>query len=100
MRAARISDSGTGLLVELVVERMRQVNAPEMPPIILGERLEYDSTADPVGHACLDHSGRPEVAYATPYRAAQLDIGVAVPAICMTARPKPFRGQQRVDLRQ
>jgi aryl-alcohol dehydrogenase-like predicted oxidoreductase len=97
---ARVGDRRAGLPVQLVVEGVGQVDAPQMSPVVLRERLEHDTAADPVGHAGLDHGPGPDVPAGTPDRAAQLHVGVAVPTVGMTARLQRLRGQQLGDVRE
>ena len=98
--AARVSDGRPLLPVHLDVDRIGDVDAPQVTAVIQGECLEHNPAADPVGHAGLQHGFWLRVADGAPDRGAHVGVHVAVPAVRVAARPEPFLGQELADVCQ
>jgi hypothetical protein len=85
--------------VQAPVERMRQINAPQVAVLVLTQRLQDDPARNTARDAGLDRDLRPGMRYHAPCSAAQRTVGVAVIAIGVAAVTKPFTSEQGVDVR-
>jgi hypothetical protein len=82
-----------------MIEGERQINAPQMPAIVLPERLENNAACHAVRNAGFDYDLGPGMDDRAPHRAAERSVAVGVPAVgIVTAEPPPSGCQQGANI--
>ena len=97
-RAARVGDGDAGLPVQLGLRGCGRSMLQRCPMFRQSPSSAIRLLIPWATPVSITTSGRR--AHGARYCAAQLNIGIAVPAVGMTASTEPLRGQQRADLRQ
>src|SRR5271165_72272 len=85
--------------MQSMIERKRQVDAPQVAEVVLPQRLEHDPARDAVRDAGLDHDLRPGMQHYAPCGTAQRTVAVGVPGIGVAAEAPSPGLQRRTDVR-
>jgi hypothetical protein len=96
-RAARVGDGRAGLHVQMVIEGIGQIDAPQVAVVVLIHRLEHDPARHAVRDPGLDDGIGPGMQDRAPRGAAQRAVGVAEHAVRVAAEAEPLCGQQGSD---
>jgi len=97
--AARIGNRSACLSMQPMIEGERQIDAPQVPAIVLPERFEDNAARHAVRNAGLDHDLGLGMDDRAPHRAAKRAVGVGVPAVrIVTTEPPPSRSQQGANI--
>ena len=107
--AARTADIGPSIsascrdcrcrfLVKLRAERMRKVDAPEVPSAVDGHGLEDHPAGHTPRNASFEHLLRAEMTDGTPRGSAQSGVCIAVPPVGPTTKRQPLGRQDGSDV--
>jgi hypothetical protein len=81
-----------------MIEGERQVDTPQVPEVILPERLEDDPARNAMRDTGLDHDLGPGMYDRAPDSPAQRAVGVGVPAVAVMAKPPASGSQQGTNV--